>query len=235
MDEIRAEAVKLQKKQEQYSFSDLSKNKAYTLSTIGLSDLEDFDIPKPAIKNGPSKEPSAWIKEAIALVRQYWHVSSSENTTRTLIDVILLEVLKQLPADKKLNVWGEVNVPKRDDLNVHGAIDYVLGPPSKEDTPTKGRYVVIVEAKNDLHDHDRVQAFAEMKAALKKNNDGLTVYGVLTDAKEWCLLSLGPDHVPRLSAALQLGRDPEFAEAQLKRLLNVLHDVFVMALSQVNK
>lgn len=94
-----------------------------------------------------------------------------------LIGVILLEVLYHLPADKALDVWGEVNVLKQDDLNVYGSIDYVLGPSSKEDTP-KGRYVIIVEAKNHLQDHDRVHAFGEMKAAVKKNKDDHTVYGV---------------------------------------------------------
>ena len=92
-----------------------------------------------------------------------------------------------------------------------------------------------MEAKNHLQDHDRVQAFGEMKAALKKNKDDLTVYGVLTDAEKWCILSLGPDRVPRISTALLLGTDPEFAEAQLKRLVNMLYAVFILAITQVKK
>lgn len=128
-------------------------------------------------------------------MRRYWHVSSGENTTRTLIDVILLETMKQLPEDKKLNVWGEV---RRDATNVYDAADYVLGPPSLAHTPVKGRYVVVVEAQKALDDQDRVKAFAEMKYVLDKNNDGLTVYGVLTDAVQWCI----PAEAPPPCAAL---------------------------------
>ena len=149
--------------------------------------------------------------------------------------MILLEVLHHLPADKALDVWGEVNVAKQDDLNVFGSIDYVLGPSSKDDTPTKGRYVVVVEAKNHLQDHDRVQAFGEMKAALKKNKDDLTVYGVLTDAEKWCILSLRPDRVPRMSIPLQLGVQPHIADLQLSALINTLYAVFVLAITQVKK
>ena len=118
----------------------------------------------------------------------------------------------------KDRITSEVNVAKEDDLNVYGSIDYVLGPSSKEDTPTKGRYVVVVEAKNHLQDHDRVQAFGEMKAALKKNKDDLTVYGVLTDAEKWCILSLGPDRVPRMSIPLQLGVQPHIYNYQLSSI-----------------
>jgi hypothetical protein len=202
-DEIRTEARKLQRKQEQ--------------STIDLSGLQDFDLPK---LSEPSKEPSAWVKESIARIRKHWHLSSM----RTLIDVILLEVLHHLPADNALDVWGG---------DVYDSINYyILGPSSKECTP-KRRYVIVAEAKNHLQDQDLLQAFTEMKLALKDNKDDLTVYGVLTDAKEWCILSLGPESVPRISTALLLGTDPESADAQLKRLVNVLYTVFVLAVTQV--
>jgi hypothetical protein len=229
IDEIRTEASKLQKKQEPIPFSALSANRTYTLSTIGLSDLKGFELPKLP---EPNKAPSVCLKDYIARIRKHWHLSSSENTTRTLIDAILLEVLHQLPADKSLDVWGEVDFPRRDDSGVYGSVDYVLGPSSLEDTPSKGRYVIVVEAKKALGDHDRVQAFGEMKAALEKNKDGLTVYGVLTDSIQWCVLSLGPDLVPRISIATYLTDQPKYADAQLVDLINVLYAVFVLAVSQ---
>lgn len=225
---LQEEARKLQKKQEQFSFSVLSKDKAYTLETIGLKGLVPLDIP-PLPE--PRKEPSPWLTEAVALVRRYWHVSSSENTTRTLIDVILLGTMKQLPEDKKLNVWGEVSMPQHEASNVYSAADYVLGPPSLEHTPVKGRYVIVVAAKKALDDQDRVQAFAEMKYALEKNNDGLTVYGVLTDALQWCILSLRTDWVPRISAPLYLTAQPKYAEGQLEDLVNTLYAVFLLAVT----
>jgi hypothetical protein len=231
-DDIRSEAGKVQKKQEPIPFAALYANRTYTLGTIGLSELKDFELPRLP---EPNKAPSSSLKDYIARIRKHWHLSSSENTTRTLIDVILLEVLRHLPADKSLDVWGEVDFPRRDDSGVFRSVDYVLGPPSLEDTPAKGRYVIVVEAKKALGDHDRVQAFGEMKAALEKNRDGLTVYGVLTDSKEWCVLSLGPDLVPRISLPMQLGVQPKYADAQLSDLINVLYAVFVTAVSQAKK
>lgn len=96
---LQEEARKLQKKQQQYSFSVPS-----TLDTTGLRSIVPLVLPDaPA----PPRKPSPWVKEAVARVRRYWHISSSQNTTRALIDVILLETMEQLPEDKKLKVWGE--------------------------------------------------------------------------------------------------------------------------------
>lgn len=79
-----------------------------------------------------------------------------------------------------------------------------------------------------------LRAFAEMKYALDKNNDGLTVYGVLTDAKEWCILSLAPDLVPRLSTSLYLDVQAKYADGQLEDLVNTLCAVFLLAITQVS-
>ena len=72
-----------------------------------------------------------------------------------------------------------------------------------------------------------------MKYALKKNNDGLTVYGVLTDAKDWCILLLAPDLVPCLSTLMQLGVQPKYVEGQLEDLVNTLCAMFLLAVTQV--
>lgn len=229
---LRAEARKLQRRQEpdQFTFSTLLAVKAYTLETIGITaPLQALEMPAPPF---PSREVLPWLTQYLALVTKYWHVDSSENTTHTIIDAILLAVLEQLPDGKKLNVWGEVDVSRSDGFNVYGAIAYVLGAPSLSDTPA-GRYVIVVEANKALGGHDRVQAFDEMKAALERNKKYHmdVVYGVLTDATRWRILSLSAELVPRMSCELFLTTDPKYA-GQLCDLINVLYAVFLMAQEQ---
>lgn len=221
-------------KVERYNFSELV---GKTFRDIGLEEVTTVDLPPLP---DPQKEPSATLKENITSIIQCWHVSSSESTARTVIDVVLLEMLtKQLPP-KKLDLWGEVQMEQKVGTLVYGVADYVIGRHSIDVTPA-GRYLVVIEAKKSLQSskaftQHRMQAFAEMDYARQKNKDGKTVYGILSDGERWHILSLGADRVPCMSphVPLVLADAPEAIWGPpLKRLVNVLYIVFSKVLAEM--
>lgn len=233
---IRQAAEKVTKsKVERYNFSELV---GKTFRDIGLEEVTTVDLPPPL--PDPQKEPSATLKENITSIIQCWHVSSSESTARTVIDVVLLEMLtKQLPP-KKLDLWGEVQMEQKVGTLVYGVADYVIGRHSIDVTPA-GRYLVVIEAKKSLQSgkaftQHRMQAFAEMDYARQKNKDGKTVYGILSDGERWHILSLGADRVPCMSphVSVMLDDAPEAIWGPpLKRLVNVLYIVFSKVLAEM--
>ncbi|RKO90823.1 hypothetical protein BDK51DRAFT_41873 [Blyttiomyces helicus] len=140
-------------------------------------------LPKGVIKH----EPSQWLKDALHVFFKRWH-RNSENTTRTLIDLMLLDVLDH--SAERIGGWGEVELSWTDGpIILTGYSDYVLSYGDLSDKTDMSSVLVCGEAKCSDAKQNIWQIVAycgivhKARLALEKQN--VTVYGFMTDGDSW--------------------------------------------------
>ncbi|RKO91015.1 hypothetical protein BDK51DRAFT_28303 [Blyttiomyces helicus] len=131
--------------------------------------------------------PSSWLKTASRMMGPW--KQNSENTTRTRIDQILLDVLHHTPLPK-LSCWGEVLL-KWDGgkKSLTGSADYVLGYGGRSQCEYMESILVCGEAKRSGAAWNIWQIVAYCgvvhKSRIAQGKQNTTVYGFLTDSSFW--------------------------------------------------
>ena len=161
----------------------------------------------------PSREfvPSERLNGILEDIKKYWGLSS-EKAKRTVIDMLLLDILV---VKKDCKVWCEV--PLKTD-KVYGRLDYAVGKLSVLTYPT-GPYVVVLEGKKEWVVDDQFQLMAEMYACLKTNKNEKPVFGALTNETNWQFF--------KLDTELNIYRSVEYLRhIQMKEILGILYAMF---------
>ena len=161
----------------------------------------------------PSREfvPSERLKGLLNDIEEYWGLSS-EKAKRTVIDMLLLDILV---VKKDCKVWCEV--PLKTD-KVYGRLDYAVGKLSVLTYPT-GPYVVVLEGKKEWVVDDQFQLMAEMYACLKTNKNEKPIFGALTNETNWQFF--------KLDTELNIYRSVEYLRrTHLNEILGILYAMF---------
>ncbi|KAJ3052252.1 hypothetical protein HK097_006644 [Rhizophlyctis rosea] len=106
---------------------------------------EEWELPP----NVEIVEPSTWLKKGVKKIVKLWAATSSENLSRTLIDLTLLDVLDRTEFEGKLRAWGGVKLRYVAAAGaMEGYADYGIGHADVDsDEPAKTTFLLIVEAK----------------------------------------------------------------------------------------
>ena len=71
--------------------------------------------------------PSKWFQKSKKIVDEVWN-TNSEATTRTVIDLNWMEILKQVPSLSPFGCWGEIAITfQSGGIQLNGKSDYFLG------------------------------------------------------------------------------------------------------------
>lgn len=139
--------------------------------------------------------PSSHFQEEFAFGEKiYWGTSGPLEELRKfyLIWPLLLEIAKR---HLKLKVWPGISLEADPEEGLKGEPDYVV---TKAGNIPKSPYVIIMEAKKDDFSKGWGQALTAMKAAqvlnARESSKDLSVYGLVTNGKDWEFGKLKGDH-----------------------------------------
>ena len=105
-------------------------NSILGLDTTGVNESNCvWNLPTTVKKRSPSHRAQSFLKD----IKKYWN-ANSENTTRTIVDHILLDIVSNGQSDvgEKLPflVWGEVPckfINRDKSIGLNGSCDYCIG------------------------------------------------------------------------------------------------------------
>ncbi len=200
-DTIQKEVKKIKKPK---AFTSVSKD---FFDGVKLIDAADWENPFEKCL------PSNWLNESLEKIKKFGKMSN-EFSTRTVIDQILYDVLEYA---KKYQLWYELDV---DIGEIGGRIDYVIAKSTVGDEPEKP-YIVAVEAKHakfKVKDINKLKG--EIFACLKANNDGKSVYGILTNGDIWQFF--------KLDGELKLTRSETYWRGDhLNKILGIIYAMII--------
>jgi hypothetical protein len=137
------------------------------------------------------RSPSNQVKPILALLSQYWK-PNSENTTRTVIDIVIFDVIGHgqdaSGMETPLLVYGEVHCEFKNhdnNLGLNGFCDYGLGHDIKRGGVTIGIEARKLDEKMDIWQIICYVGILHKYRAAKDNDKITTCYGVVTDSSLW--------------------------------------------------
>jgi hypothetical protein len=137
------------------------------------------------------RSPSNQVKPILALLSKYWK-PNSENTTRTLIDMVILDVIDHGQDDigpkNPLLVYGEVHCEFTDhdkNLGFNEFCDYGLGYDIKRGGVTIGIEAKKLDEKMDIWQIIGYVGILHKYRVAKSDSNITTCYGVVTDSSLW--------------------------------------------------
>ena len=157
----------------------------------------------PETFNGAT--PSKWFQKSKKIVDDVWN-TNSEATTRTVIDLNLMEILKQDPSLRPFGCWGEVSITfQGGGIQLNGKSDYFLGYGVPGNETLEGMLVGgEAKARGQMFNIWQIIGYCGIIHNIRKSKSKITctVYGFVTDSSIWEFIRIDNDSVVYTSSPI---------------------------------